>query len=86
MGQGSLLNLTPTESRFPGRVGNTQKDPVFFTSPLDGVESKVFDRLPDATLVSPATGGDTTLVRSARTWKSGASAAGKTVGKEGAVS
>ena len=31
------------------------------TSLLDGVESKVFGRLPDATWVFPGHGGDTTL-------------------------
>ena len=46
---------------FPGGVGNTQKDPARFTSLLDGVESKVFDRLPDATWVYPGHGADTTL-------------------------
>jgi hypothetical protein len=32
-------------------VGNTQKDAARFASLLDGVESKVFDRLPAATSV-----------------------------------
>jgi hypothetical protein len=49
------------DSRFPGGVGNTQKDAARFTSLLDGVESKVFDRLPDATWVYPGHGSDTTL-------------------------
>ena len=51
----------PVGSRFPGGVGNTQKDPARFTSLLDGVESKVFGRLPDATWVYPGRGSDTTL-------------------------
>jgi glyoxylase-like metal-dependent hydrolase (beta-lactamase superfamily II) len=42
-------------------VGNTQKDADRFASLLDGVESKVFGRLPDGTWVFPGHGGDTTL-------------------------
>jgi glyoxylase-like metal-dependent hydrolase (beta-lactamase superfamily II) len=46
---------------FPGGVGNTQRDPERFTSLYDGVVSKIFDRLPDATWVYPGHGKDTTL-------------------------
>jgi len=46
---------------FPGGVGNTQKDAARFTSLLDGVQGKVFDRLPDETWVYPGHGNDTTL-------------------------
>ena len=42
-------------------MGNTRKDAARFASLLDGVESKVFGRLPDATWVFPGHGGDTTL-------------------------
>jgi len=46
---------------FPGGIGNTQKDAARFTALYDGVVSKLFDRLPDATWVYPGHGGDTTL-------------------------
>ena len=46
---------------FPGGVGNTQKDPERFRSLYDGVVSKIFGRLPDATWVYPGHGKDTTL-------------------------
>jgi len=46
---------------FPGGVGNTQDDKERFTTLLDGVTTKVFDRLPDETWVYPGHGGDTTL-------------------------
>ncbi|OKI17232.1 Zn-dependent hydrolase [Nocardiopsis sp. TSRI0078] len=46
---------------FPGGVGNTSNGPAAFASLLDGVEAKVFDRLPDATWVYPGHGADTTV-------------------------
>ena len=46
---------------FPGGVGNTQRDPERFTSLYDGVVSKIFGPLPDATWVYPGHGKDTTL-------------------------
>jgi glyoxylase-like metal-dependent hydrolase (beta-lactamase superfamily II) len=46
---------------FPGGVGNTQKDPARFSSLFDGVATKVFGTLPDATWVYPGHGKDTTL-------------------------
>ena len=46
---------------FPGGVGNTQKDPQRFTSLYNGVVSKIFGRLPDATWVYPGHGKDTTV-------------------------
>ncbi|MGW7353243.1 MBL fold metallo-hydrolase [Streptomyces sp. Z26] len=46
---------------FPGGVGNTWGDAERFASLLDGVESKLFARLPDETWVYPGHGGDTTL-------------------------
>ena len=46
---------------FPGGPGNTQKDPVRFTTLMDGLEAKVFGVLPDSTWVYPGHGADTTL-------------------------
>src|SRR3954466_5308527 len=46
---------------FPGGVGNTEKDPERFSSLIDDVEQKLFDKLPDSTWVYPGHGGDTTL-------------------------
>ncbi len=46
---------------FPGGVGNTQKDPARFASLYDGVATKIFGQLPDATWVYPGHGADTTL-------------------------
>jgi glyoxylase-like metal-dependent hydrolase (beta-lactamase superfamily II) len=58
---GASPHLFTGDCLFPGGVGNTQKDAARFASLLDGVESKVFGRLPDATWVYPGHGGDTTL-------------------------
>ncbi|MGW7289793.1 MBL fold metallo-hydrolase [Streptomyces sp. NPDC054847] len=46
---------------FPGGVGNTHDDPKAFASLLDGVEEKLFARLPDETWVYPGHGKDTSL-------------------------
>jgi glyoxylase-like metal-dependent hydrolase (beta-lactamase superfamily II) len=46
---------------FPGGVGNTQKDPARFSSLINDVEHKVFDRLPDETWFYPGHGKDSTL-------------------------
>lgn len=46
---------------FPGGVGNTGEDPERFASLMDGVEGKIFDKLPDETWVYPGHGKDTTL-------------------------
>jgi glyoxylase-like metal-dependent hydrolase (beta-lactamase superfamily II) len=46
---------------FPGGVGNTQKDAKRFSSLLNGVQTKIFDHLPDETWVYPGHGSDTTL-------------------------
>jgi glyoxylase-like metal-dependent hydrolase (beta-lactamase superfamily II) len=46
---------------FPGGVGNTEKDPARFSSLINDVSTKIFDRLPDETWVYPGHGGDTTL-------------------------
>lgn len=49
------------DSLFAGGPGNTEKEPARFTTLLDDLERKVFDRLPDATHVYPAHAKDTTL-------------------------
>jgi len=58
---GAEPHLFTGDCLFPGGVGNTQRDPERFTSLYDGVVSKIFDRLPDATWVYPGHGKDTTL-------------------------
>jgi len=55
------LWLFTGDSLFPGGVGNTQGDPARFASLIDDVEHKLFDRLPDETVVYPGHGADTTL-------------------------
>lgn len=54
-------HLYTGDSLFPGGPGNTWKDPERFSSLMDGLESKVFARLPDETWVYPGHGKDTTL-------------------------
>ncbi|GGZ43503.1 hydrolase [Streptomyces inusitatus] len=46
---------------FPGGVGNTHADPVAFAELIGGVQTKLFDALPDETWVYPGHGKDTTL-------------------------
>jgi len=46
---------------FPGGIGNTQQDAQRFATLLDGVETRLFDALPDDTWVYPGHGYDTTL-------------------------
>lgn len=46
---------------FPGGVGNTGGDPDLFTSLINDVEAKLFDRLPDDTWFYPGHGRDSTL-------------------------
>ncbi|MEV7415058.1 MBL fold metallo-hydrolase [Streptomyces sp. NPDC089919] len=46
---------------FPGGVGNTHGDAAAFATLLDGVEEKIFKKLPDETWVYPGHGNDTTL-------------------------
>lgn len=58
---GAEPHLFTGDCLFPGGVGNTQKDPERFTSLYNGVVTKLFDRLPDATWVYPGHGKDTTL-------------------------
>lgn len=49
------------DSLFPGGVGNTEKDPDRFTSLLNDVQTRLFDRFADASLVLPGHGAVTTL-------------------------
>ena len=46
---------------FPGGVGATFGDPDAFATLIDGVTTRLFDRLPDETWVYPGHGHDTTL-------------------------
>jgi glyoxylase-like metal-dependent hydrolase (beta-lactamase superfamily II) len=58
---GGQPHLFTGDCLFPGGVGNTQQDPARFASLYEGVETKLFGRLPDETWVYPGHGGDTTL-------------------------
>ncbi len=67
---GSLLFLVEGHRRghlfsgdtlFPGGPGNTFGDVDAHTRIMDGLEGKIFDRLPDETMVYPGHGDDTTL-------------------------
>jgi len=58
-GQGG--HLFTGDSLFPGGVGNTHGDKENFTSLIDDVERKLFDRLPDDTWFYPGHGKDSTL-------------------------
>lgn len=49
------------DSLFPGGVGNTWGDPARFASLLEDVTTRLFDVLPDDTLVYPGHGAGTTL-------------------------
>ena len=53
-------HLWTGDSLFPGGVGKTSSR-ADFTSLIDDVERKLFDRLPDETWVYPGHGDDTTL-------------------------
>jgi glyoxylase-like metal-dependent hydrolase (beta-lactamase superfamily II) len=68
--EGSLLYLVVGEDRphlfsgdtlFPGGPGNTFGSSENHARIMDGLESKIFDRLPDDTWVYPGHGADTTL-------------------------
>ncbi|MBG0739660.1 MBL fold metallo-hydrolase [Paeniglutamicibacter antarcticus] len=54
-------HLFTGDSLFPGGVGNTQQDSARFNQLLDDVEARIFDVLPDDTLVHPGHGTGTTL-------------------------
>ncbi len=53
-------HLWTGDSLFPGGAGRTTS-PEHFSSLLNDLETKVFDRLPDETWVYPGHGADTTL-------------------------
>lgn len=53
-------NLFTGDSLFPGGVGKTQS-PQDFTSLIDDVEHKLFDRFADDTIVHPGHGAGTTI-------------------------
>jgi len=53
-------HLFTGDSLFPGGPGRTT-NPTDFKSLMDDLEAKVFARLPDATVVYPGHGADTTL-------------------------
>lgn len=56
-----IPHLFTGDSLFPGGVGNTRGDAANFTSLIDDVERKLFDRLPDETWFYPGHGKDSTL-------------------------
>jgi glyoxylase-like metal-dependent hydrolase (beta-lactamase superfamily II) len=57
---GGAPHLFTGDSLFPGGVGKTSS-PANFTSLINDVSERIFDRLPDATWVYPGHGADTTL-------------------------
>ena len=59
--EGGHPHLFTGDSLVPGGVGNTQGDPERFTSLINDVEAKLFDRLPDDTWFYPGHGNDSTL-------------------------
>lgn len=58
---GGIPHLFTGDALFPGGVGNTKGDPERFTSLINDVETKLFDRLPDETWFYPGHGNDSTL-------------------------
>jgi glyoxylase-like metal-dependent hydrolase (beta-lactamase superfamily II) len=54
-------HLFTGDSLFPGGIGNTGDDPDRFTSLYNDVIERIFDVLPDDTLVHPGHGDGTTL-------------------------
>ncbi|MCC3283469.1 MULTISPECIES: MBL fold metallo-hydrolase [Arthrobacter] len=54
-------HLFTGDSLFPGGVGNTQKDPARFSSLINDVIERIFEYLPDDTIVHPGHGAGTTL-------------------------
>lgn len=57
---GEVTHLFTGDSLFPGGPGRT-RSPGDFTSLMDDLESKIFARFDDATVVHPGHGDDTTL-------------------------
>ncbi|WP_413542961.1 MBL fold metallo-hydrolase [Citricoccus nitrophenolicus] len=68
-GSVALLYQDPTgpdhlftgDSLFPGGIGNTFEDPERFTSLIDDVTARIFNVMPDDTIVHPGHGKGTTL-------------------------
>lgn len=54
-------HLFSGDSLFPGGVGNTERDPARFAQLFTDVTERIFDQLPDDTLVHPGHGASTTL-------------------------
>ncbi|AWH90917.1 MBL fold metallo-hydrolase [Dietzia lutea] len=54
-------HLFSGDSLFPGGVGNTEDDPDRFLSLITDVTERIFDQLPDSTVVHPGHGNGTTL-------------------------
>ncbi|NKX51812.1 MBL fold metallo-hydrolase, partial [Arthrobacter deserti] len=54
-------HLFTGDSLFPGGVGNTGKDPARFQQLFHDVVERIFDSLPDDTIVHPGHGKGTTL-------------------------
>ncbi|WP_104103660.1 MBL fold metallo-hydrolase [Arthrobacter sp. 08Y14] len=54
-------HLFTGDSLFPGGLGNTQQDPERFASLYADVVERVFEQLPDDTIVHPGHGAGTTL-------------------------
>jgi glyoxylase-like metal-dependent hydrolase (beta-lactamase superfamily II) len=54
-------HLFTGDSLFPGGVGNTRGNKKDFTSLINDVEHKLFNRLPDDTWFYPGHGRDSTL-------------------------
>ena len=54
-------HLFTGDSLFPGGIGNTGDDPERFTSLYNDVVTRLFDYLPDDTVVHPGHGDGTTL-------------------------
>src|SRR5260221_6768011 len=54
-------HLFTGDSLFPGGPGNTQNNPVRFSSLMTDLEDRIFGELPDGTWVYPGHRGDTTL-------------------------
>lgn len=58
---GGIAHLFTGDCLFPGGVGNTRGNAENFTSLINDVERKLFDRLPDDTWFYPGHGNDSTL-------------------------
>jgi glyoxylase-like metal-dependent hydrolase (beta-lactamase superfamily II) len=57
----AAAHLFTGDSLFPGGVGNTQGDAERFASLYSDVVTRIFDQLPDDTVVHPGHGAGTTL-------------------------